>query len=158
MRDQFFVRALISVTIGASPFIHVRRGYNLGSNPLNNFKESFQDGLVLCALVHKADPKLIDFKQLSPYNKEANLRLAFSILEKNFNLPNVRAHAALSPSFLLGDLIPCHQLLDVEDVLSPQPDERSMMTFIAHVFNRLTQAPEQPKQRVRLPALLIDDL
>lgn len=71
------------------------RGCNLGNNPLNNFKEAFQDGLVLCALIHKADPKLIDYKQLSPSNKEANIRLAFSILEKNFNLPNVRI---LSPA------------------------------------------------------------
>ena len=43
---------------------------------IKDFKSSFNDGLALCALIHKMRPRLIPFDTLSAANKEANLELA----------------------------------------------------------------------------------
>lgn len=39
-----------------------------------DFKKSFHNGLVLCALLHKFRPDLIDYESLSPENATANLQ------------------------------------------------------------------------------------
>lgn len=82
---------------------------------VENFTYSWQDGLALCALIHAHRPDLIPYDTLDKENKAENLRLAFEVAEKNFDIP---------------------QLLDVEDIVDvPKPDERSVMTYIAQFYH-----------------------
>ena len=43
---------------------------------ITNFSGSFANGLAYCALIHRYCPREIDYRSLSPENKEHNLRLA----------------------------------------------------------------------------------
>jgi len=82
---------------------------------VENFTNSWQDGLALCALIHAHRPDLIPYDTLDKENKADNLRLAFEVAEKEFGIP---------------------QLLDVEDIVDvPKPDERSVMTYIAQFYH-----------------------
>ncbi|XP_059350654.1 F-actin-monooxygenase MICAL3-like isoform X5 [Daphnia carinata] len=49
---------------------------------------SFQDGLALCAIIHRYRPDLLDFASLDPANVAVNNQLAFDILEE-LGLPPV---------------------------------------------------------------------
>ena len=55
----------------------------------NGFLFFFQDGRVLCAIIHRYRPDMIDFENLSPENIEENNQLAFDILEREFGVPPV---------------------------------------------------------------------
>jgi actinin alpha len=90
---------------------------------VDNFHFSFQDGLALCALIHRHRPDLLDYSKLSKENKAENLQLAFDIAERDLDVP---------------------KLLDVTDMVDvPKPDERSVMTYVSllyHVFSASQQA------------------
>ena len=90
---------------------------------VNNFHFSFQDGLALCALIHRHRPDLLDYSKLDKANKAENLELAFDIAERELDVP---------------------RLLDVTDMVDvPKPDERSVMTYVSllyHVFASSQQA------------------
>lgn len=92
------------------------KGYNHVDPPgVKNFSTSFKSGLAFCALIHRHRPKLIDYDSLDPANDAENLELAFSVAEKELDIP---------------------RLLDVEDITSvPRPDEKSVMTYVAEYFN-----------------------
>jgi len=81
---------------------------------ITNFTSNWTNGLAFCALIHKHQPQLIDYDSLDKANGPANLELAFSVAET------------------LG--IP--RLLDVEDLNTDKPDERSIMTQVAEYFHR----------------------
>lgn len=53
---------------------------------VNDMTNSFDNGMVLCALVHKFLPQLIPFDELDAKNSEENLRLAFEGAEQLFGL------------------------------------------------------------------------
>eukprot|EP01133_Synstelium_polycarpum_P006782 gene6782-7884_t len=79
---------------------------------VKNFHTSFQDGLAFCALIHKHRPDLLDFDSLNKEDKAGNLQLAFDIAERDLDIP---------------------KMLDVSDMLDvPKPDEKSVMTYVAH--------------------------
>jgi len=89
---------------------------------VENFTWSFQDGLALCALIHRHRPDLLDYNKLSKDNKAYNLQLAFDVAEKELGIP---------------------KLLDVEDMVDIKPDERSVITYVVqyyHVFSKYNQA------------------
>lgn len=83
---------------------------------VKDFTFSWQDGLALCALIHKHRPDLLNFDELSKNKRKENVSLAFDIGEKYLSIP---------------------KLFDVDDLINPncRPDERSVMTYIAQYFH-----------------------
>jgi hypothetical protein len=93
-------------------------GYGL---TVDNFSTAFNDGLVLCAILHRYFPADIPWKKLSgdtPAARAKNFELAFSVSEKR-----------------LGVL----RLLDVEDMerMYPKPDFKSVALYVSQVANAL---------------------
>jgi len=70
--------------------------------------------LGFCGLVHKYDPRLLNFDALKPEDKEGNLELAFSLAEKHLGIP---------------------RLLDPEDIVAEnqdsRPDEQCFITYLS---------------------------
>lgn len=88
---------------------------------VQNFSNSWSNGLAFMALIHKHRPDLVNFDALDKNDNVGNLTKAFDICEKEFGIA---------------------KLLDVEDVNVDRPDERSVMTYVAalyHYFNTAKQ-------------------
>ena len=68
---------------------------------ITDLTASFQDGLALCAIIHRYRPDLLDFASLDPANVAGNNQLAFDILEE-LGIPHVSIyrHAAHKYVFL----------------------------------------------------------
>ncbi|KAJ3282534.1 hypothetical protein HK104_010842 [Borealophlyctis nickersoniae] len=82
---------------------------------IKDFTFSWQDGLALCALIHRHRPDLIDYWALDKSKKHDNTRLAFDVAERQLGIP---------------------KLFEVEDVVDVvKPDERSVMTYVAQYFH-----------------------
>jgi len=82
---------------------------------VDNFTFAFQDGLALCALIHRHRPDIIDFESLEKNNKIANLALAIRTAEEKLDIS---------------------KLFDPEDIADvAKPDERSVMTYVASYFH-----------------------
>lgn len=77
---------------------------------VQNFHNSWKDGLAFCALIHRHRPDLIDYNKISRDDPVRNLNLAFDIAEKHLNIPKMldaegKLHCleAIQPSnFLVG--------------------------------------------------------
>eukprot|EP01091_Cochliopodium_minus_P013376 TRINITY_DN4296_c0_g1_i1.p1 TRINITY_DN4296_c0_g1~~TRINITY_DN4296_c0_g1_i1.p1 ORF type:complete len:659 (+),score=225.54 TRINITY_DN4296_c0_g1_i1:66-2042(+) len=88
---------------------------------------SWVNGLALCALMHTyAGDEYISYDDLKADDEEDykyNLELAFQVAENNFKI---------------------FRLLDVEDMLmKPRPDEKSVQTYLASVYNALKTKPKK---------------
>ncbi|KAL6046374.1 Alpha-actinin, sarcomeric [Balamuthia mandrillaris] len=82
---------------------------------VQDFTNSFQDGLAFCALIHRHRPDLIDYEKLTAEDKLGNLNLAFDVALEHLGVA---------------------RLLDAEDIVNvPRPDERSIMTYVAQLYN-----------------------
>lgn len=92
-------------------------GYN--NVKVQNFSDSWQDGLAFCALIHVHRPDLIDFDSLKKENALENLQLAFNIAEKELDIP---------------------QLLDAADMVNFRPDDKSVMTYVAYYWKRFASS------------------
>jgi len=80
---------------------------------VENFSESFKDGKVFCALIHRHRPDILDWETVGDDDR-ANLEKAFDVAEKELGIP---------------------KLLDVDDIVNmPRPDERSVMTYVAALY------------------------
>jgi len=87
---------------------------------IHAFKDSFNDGLALAALIHKFNSDYIDFFSMDPKEKEANVTKAMEIAEEKLGIP---------------------KLLDVTEVVEGSCDERSFTLYLSlmnHAFE--TQA------------------
>jgi len=85
---------------------------------VKDFTGSWQDGLALCALIHRHRPDLLDYHALDKQNARENTHLAFEVAESQLGIP---------------------RLLDVEDLCDVvRPDERSVMTYVAQYFHRFS--------------------
>uniref|UniRef100_A0A8B9RDT4 Spectrin beta chain n=1 Tax=Astyanax mexicanus TaxID=7994 RepID=A0A8B9RDT4_ASTMX len=86
---------------------------------VHNFTTSWRDGLAFNAIVHKHRSDLIEFDTLKRSNAHYNLQNAFNVAEKELGLT---------------------KLLDPEDVNVDQPDEKSIITYVAtyyHYFSKM---------------------
>ncbi|XP_028917531.1 spectrin beta chain, non-erythrocytic 2 isoform X2 [Ornithorhynchus anatinus] len=86
---------------------------------VHNFTTSWRDGLAFNAIVHKHRPDLLEFDSLKKCNAHYNLQNAFNLAEKELGLT---------------------KLLDPEDVNVDQPDEKSIITYVAtyyHYFSKM---------------------
>jgi hypothetical protein len=101
---------------------------------VNDFSSSFADGRVFCALVHQADPHLIDYNALQSKSNEERLSTAFDILEHKMG---------------------AFKILEAEDFVNvKQIDEKSVMTYVATVLPaidkyknmKLLQSEEESKR------------
>jgi hypothetical protein len=78
---------------------------------VTNWSKSWWDGLAFCALLHRYNPKLVDFGSLDATNKRENLKLAFDI----------------------GERLGIPRLLDEEDMITVAPESKSVMTYLFEV-------------------------
>ncbi|KAJ8103837.1 calponin homology domain-containing protein [Lipomyces tetrasporus] len=81
---------------------------------ITDFSTSWNNGLAFCALLDRHRPDLIDYDALDKSDEKGNIELALKLASEDVGIP---------------------QLLDVEDVLVSKPDERSIMTYVAHWFH-----------------------
>ncbi|KAL7423718.1 alpha-actinin [Cryptotrichosporon argae] len=85
---------------------------------VQNFKQSFADGLALCALIHRHRPELLDWDKLDKADRRGNTALAFQVAEQSLGIP---------------------RLLEVADLCDVDvPDERSVMTYVAEFFHKFS--------------------
>lgn len=56
---------------------------------VQNFHNSWKDGLAFCALIHRHRPDLIDYSKLSREDPVGNLNLAFDVAEQHLNIPKM---------------------------------------------------------------------
>lgn len=82
---------------------------------IRDFSSSWKDGLAFCALIDRHRPDLLDYDELDKSDSNGNIELAFKIAADQVGIP---------------------QLLDVEDICdTSDPDERSVMTYVAYWFH-----------------------
>lgn len=82
---------------------------------VKDFSSSWADGLAFCALIDCHRPDLLDYDDLDRTDHRGNVALALKIAGEQLGIP---------------------QILDVEDLCNvKQPDERSVMTYVAYWFH-----------------------
>uniref|UniRef100_A0A8C3V1Q1 Spectrin beta, non-erythrocytic 2 n=1 Tax=Catharus ustulatus TaxID=91951 RepID=A0A8C3V1Q1_CATUS len=85
---------------------------------VQNFTTSWRDGLAFCALIHRHRPELLDVASLRGANALHNLHSAFAVAERELGVT---------------------RLLDPEDVAVEQPDERSVLTYVAALYHHFSR-------------------
>ncbi|VDK20324.1 unnamed protein product, partial [Taenia asiatica] len=103
------------------------RGY--ANVDVKDFTTSWRDGLAFGALLHSHDPEAIDMSKMRPDKPIENLTIAFKAAEQCFEVP---------------------QMLDPQDVNVPKPDERSIMTYVASMYQMLNKHRNKNKNANRV--------
>lgn len=96
---------LLWIQHAVSSFTHV--------SLISDFTHSFSDGLAICAIIESKSPSSIQTRNLTSNQKTDNLRKAFDLAEEVFHIPKF-----LAPI----------------DVISPSPDEISMIIFLTLLY------------------------
>uniref|UniRef100_A0A8V5GL31 Uncharacterized protein n=1 Tax=Melopsittacus undulatus TaxID=13146 RepID=A0A8V5GL31_MELUD len=89
-----------------------------------NFTASWRDGRLFNAIIHRHKPMLIDMSRVYNQSNLENLEQAFSIAERDLGVT---------------------RLLDPEDVDVPQPDEKSIITYVSSLYDAMPQVPQVPQ-------------
>ncbi|NXC37840.1 SYNE2 protein, partial [Penelope pileata] len=92
-----------------------------GSISVNDFKSSWRSGLPFLAIINTLRPGLIDLEKAKARSNKENLDEAFRIAELELNIP---------------------RLLEPEDVDIINPDEKSIMTYVAQFLQYSRNIPE----------------
>ena len=88
---------------------------------VTNWRNGFNDGLALCALVHFHAPRELDYYALDKSDVKANLALVFELLKRRWGIP---------------------QLVDPEELQSGRADEDTIVALIATCKRELKTVPE----------------
>uniref|UniRef100_F7ACW8 Nesprin-2 n=1 Tax=Monodelphis domestica TaxID=13616 RepID=F7ACW8_MONDO len=91
-----------------------------GSVNVTDFKSSWRNGMAFLAVIHAVRPDLIDMDSVKDRSSKDNLKEAFRIAELELNIP---------------------RLLDPEDVDVINPDEKSIMTYVAQFLQYSKDLP-----------------
>ncbi|XP_054023519.1 plectin [Dryobates pubescens] len=87
----------------------------------DNFSSSWRDGRLFNAIIHRHKPMLIDMNRVFRQSNLENLDQAFTIAERELGVT---------------------RLLDPEDVDVPQPDEKSIITYVSSLYDAMPRVPE----------------
>mmetsp|Transcript_52280 Transcript_52280/g.131261 ORF Transcript_52280/g.131261 Transcript_52280/m.131261 type:complete len:917 (-) Transcript_52280:79-2829(-) len=91
---------------------------------ITTFKDSFNDGFAFSALIHKFDNSLLDYNECKKDAPGDNLRRAFEVAERELAIP---------------------ALLEVDDMLSGAPDERSVILYASLFFHAYLSKQDKDK-------------
>nr|XP_021531676.1 plectin isoform X2 [Aotus nancymaae] len=87
----------------------------------DNFTSSWRDGRLFNAIIHRHKPMLIDMSKVYRQTNLENLDQAFSVAERDLGVT---------------------RLLDPEDVDVPQPDEKSIITYVSSLYDAMPRVPD----------------
>ncbi|XP_069477962.1 plectin isoform X5 [Ambystoma mexicanum] len=87
----------------------------------DNFTSSWRDGRIFNAIIHRHKPMLIDMGKVYRQTNIENLDLAFGVAERDLGVT---------------------RLLDPEDVDVPQPDEKSIITYVSSLYDAMPRVPD----------------
>ncbi|XP_073399403.1 plectin isoform X2 [Dendrobates tinctorius] len=87
----------------------------------DNFTSSWRDGRLFNAIIHRHRPMLIDMNRVYRQPNLENLDQAFTVAERELGVT---------------------RLLDPEDVDVPQPDEKSIITYVSSLYDAMPRVPD----------------
>ncbi|XP_049621507.1 plectin isoform X1 [Suncus etruscus] len=87
----------------------------------DNFTTSWRDGRLFNAIIHRHRPMLVDMSKVLRQSNLENLDQAFSVAERDLGVT---------------------RLLDPEDVDVPQPDEKSIITYVSSLYDAMPRVPD----------------
>ncbi|XP_069812983.1 plectin isoform X5 [Dendropsophus ebraccatus] len=87
----------------------------------DNFTASWRDGRLFNAIIHRHKPMLIDMNRVYRQTNIENLDQAFTVAERDLGVT---------------------RLLDPEDVDVPQPDEKSIITYVSSLYDAMPRVPD----------------
>ncbi|XP_054446547.1 plectin isoform X3 [Pteronotus mesoamericanus] len=87
----------------------------------DNFTSSWRDGRLFNAIIHRHKPTLVDMNKVYSQANQENLDQAFSVAERELGVT---------------------RLLDPEDVDVPQPDEKSIITYVSSLYDAMPRVPD----------------
>jgi len=100
---------------------------------IQNFSQSWGDGLAFCALIHNYDSSLINFNELKKEDRLNNCQLAFDVAESKLKIS---------------------KLLDAEDVADiPKPEPLSMITYVSQFYHAFSKGNLPPPRSQSLTNL-----
>ncbi|CAF2417551.1 unnamed protein product [Rotaria sp. Silwood2] len=93
---------------------------------IDDFTRSWRNGRAFLAILHRHNPQLIDIKEAYRNSNRENLVTAFDFAQKHYGIM---------------------QLIDPEDVDTDEPDEKSILLYIAHLYKVCSSLPTHPFQQ-----------
>lgn len=103
-----------------------------------DYTSSFNDGMALCALVHRFCPTAIDYQQITPSRPYDNLRLAFTLAAQHLDIPI---------------------LIDPADMVNPdpslRPDENCMVTYLSQFPAAVARYQQKQQQLQQMMPLVL---
>ncbi|XP_021103430.1 nesprin-2 isoform X2 [Heterocephalus glaber] len=104
---------------------------------VTDFKSSWRNGLAFLAVIHALRPDLVDMKSVKHRSNRDNLKEAFGIAERELKIP---------------------RLLEPEDVDIVNPDEKSIMTYVAQFLQYSKNVPQfGDKAQINAQKTKLDD-